>query len=261
MPKVDSYPHGAFSWADLATTDPEGAKRFYSGLLGWESVDVPVMQDMVYTLHQLNGHNVAASFKAPPQMENVAPCWNVYVTVNDVDSAVKSVEQAGGKVLQPPVDVMDTGRRAIISDQQGAVISLWQPRSNIGADIMGESGAIAWFELATNDLDSASEFYKNVFGYNVREIEEENRYVDYRVLFVGEMPVGVMIKIREDWGNVPPHWSIYLTVDDIESSRAKIVELGGKNLIDVLSIAMGKISLAMDPQGAGFYIFQPNRSS
>src|ERR671924_16979 len=42
---------GTFSWADLGTTDPEGAKAFYTGLLGWEPEDNPIPGDGgVYTV-------------------------------------------------------------------------------------------------------------------------------------------------------------------------------------------------------------------
>ena len=33
---------GTFSWADLATNRPAGAKAFYGGLFGWEFDDMPV---------------------------------------------------------------------------------------------------------------------------------------------------------------------------------------------------------------------------
>ncbi len=31
-----SYEAGTFSWVELATTDPDDAKRFYGGLFGWD---------------------------------------------------------------------------------------------------------------------------------------------------------------------------------------------------------------------------------
>ena len=41
MQVVKKYPDNLFSWVDLATTDPEGAKAFYGGLFGWEAEDKP----------------------------------------------------------------------------------------------------------------------------------------------------------------------------------------------------------------------------
>ena len=34
--------HGAFSWNELMTTDPEAAKQFYSEVFGWETEEYPM---------------------------------------------------------------------------------------------------------------------------------------------------------------------------------------------------------------------------
>ena len=41
MTQVEKHRPGAFCWADLATSDPEGAKAFYTELFGWDVNDVP----------------------------------------------------------------------------------------------------------------------------------------------------------------------------------------------------------------------------
>ena len=35
MTEVTRHEPGSFSWAELATTDPKGAKDFYTALFGW----------------------------------------------------------------------------------------------------------------------------------------------------------------------------------------------------------------------------------
>ena len=39
MGERTGYAPGTFSWADLSTTDTEGAKAFYTGLFGWDTED------------------------------------------------------------------------------------------------------------------------------------------------------------------------------------------------------------------------------
>jgi len=46
--------HGAFGWFELMTTDPEGAKKFYTELFGWETEDYP-MEKMNYTVLKVGG--------------------------------------------------------------------------------------------------------------------------------------------------------------------------------------------------------------
>ena len=50
---------GTFCWVDLGTTDAAAAKRFYTGLLGWEAEDMPA-GPMVYTMLRRGGLDVAA---------------------------------------------------------------------------------------------------------------------------------------------------------------------------------------------------------
>jgi len=45
---------GSFCWAELATTDGPGAKKFYGELFGWEALDSPVGPGMVYTMLKLH---------------------------------------------------------------------------------------------------------------------------------------------------------------------------------------------------------------
>ena len=44
MPK-----HGTFCWNELATKNVEAAKKFYTGLLGWTTREMP-MPSGVYTI-------------------------------------------------------------------------------------------------------------------------------------------------------------------------------------------------------------------
>ncbi len=65
---------GAFSWHELMTTDPEGAKAFYSELLGWEMRDEP-MPDMTYTIIKAGSGETGGLMKLPPQAAGMPPSW------------------------------------------------------------------------------------------------------------------------------------------------------------------------------------------
>ena len=47
MQETPSYAPGTFCWVELATTDGEAAKKFYSGLFGWTIDDRPMGPGMV----------------------------------------------------------------------------------------------------------------------------------------------------------------------------------------------------------------------
>src|SRR3712207_3328775 len=55
------HPQGAFSWADLSTTDTAAAKTFYSTVFGWDIVDQPIPEsDAVYSMARVNGKDACA---------------------------------------------------------------------------------------------------------------------------------------------------------------------------------------------------------
>src|SRR3954463_9545237 len=164
---------GTFSWADVTTTDQEDAKRFYSGLFGWEADDQPVGDGVYYSMMKLGGRAVAAISPQPQQQRDagVPPMWNNYVTVESADSAPARAGELGAPVHAPPFDVMDVGRMAVIQDPQGAFFMVWEPRASIGAELVNEPGALVWNELATSDLDAGAAFYRDLFGWETPEFE------------------------------------------------------------------------------------------
>lgn len=115
--------HGAFSWSELQTTDVEGAKKFYSGLLGWATEDFPT-EEMPYTIVKAGEEMVGGIMTLPPQCTGVPPHWGVYITVDDVDASAQKATELGGTIMVPPMDIKDVGRFSVIRDPQGAVFSI-----------------------------------------------------------------------------------------------------------------------------------------
>ena len=71
------------------------------------------------------GRVVAAMMPSPAAGQPAA--WNTYVSVTDIDATAAKVTNAGGQVIVPPLDVDGQGRMAMFADDQGALISAWQP--------------------------------------------------------------------------------------------------------------------------------------
>ncbi|MGB8701867.1 MAG: VOC family protein [Thermosynechococcaceae cyanobacterium] len=114
--------HGAFSWCELMTSDPDAAKTFYGRLFGWEMEDRP-MAGMVYTVLSAGGQEVGGLTAIPNSAPGMQPTWGTYVTVDDADATAALAAELGGKVLMPPRDIPDVGRFTLIQDPQGAIFS------------------------------------------------------------------------------------------------------------------------------------------
>jgi predicted enzyme related to lactoylglutathione lyase len=120
---IDLYKHGVFSWAELATTDVEGAKRFYTGLFGWTTEVAPI-EGVSYTLAKVGEERVAGIMSNQCGGGEIKPQWGVYITVDDVDAIAAKAEELGGKVLVPPTDIPEVGRFSSLMDPQGVMFSV-----------------------------------------------------------------------------------------------------------------------------------------
>lgn len=115
--------HGAPSWSELTTTDPQAAMQFYGELLGWTFEAMP-MAGGSYQVVKVKGESVAGIMSMPPGAPAIPPAWGTYLTVDHVDEAVKRAEGLGAKIMVPPTDIPGVGRFSVLSDPQGAMISL-----------------------------------------------------------------------------------------------------------------------------------------
>ena len=115
--------HGAFSWNELMTTDVASAKAFYSQLFGWDMHDEPMPQGS-YTLLNAGDRQVGGIMAIPAEAAGAPPAWGAYVTVDNVDEQATRAETLGGRIVVAPQDIPNVGRFAVISDPQGAMLSM-----------------------------------------------------------------------------------------------------------------------------------------
>ena len=118
----------AFPWHELYVPDDAAGMEFYTKALGM-GTNTMDMGEFKYTMLTHNGNNVCGIMStSSPQMKdmNIPPHWAVYMSVDDVDARVAKVEELGGKVVVPAMDIPTVGRMALISDPQGAHIWLFK---------------------------------------------------------------------------------------------------------------------------------------
>jgi len=114
---------GDFTWHELATTDPEGAMRFYSELFGWGRGAAHDMGGMgVYHLISHGGQDVGGIYKVHDA--STPPNWLSYVRVNDAAKAATAVKGAGGRVLHGPTEVPGGSWIVQLLDPQGGAFAV-----------------------------------------------------------------------------------------------------------------------------------------
>jgi uncharacterized protein len=112
-------------------------------------------------------------------------------------------------------------------------------------------GAFSWFELMTDDPKAALAFYGGLLGWTSEDMDMGTG--PYHVIKVGDTSVGGVMGKPPGAEAMPPMWGVYVTVDDIDATVAKCLELGGKVLMPVMEVkTVGRMAVLQDPQGAAF---------
>jgi uncharacterized protein len=241
---------GTFSWADLATSDADAAKAFYTGLFAWEPEDNPIPEGGVYTMLRKRGKAAAALFGPPQPGQPTA--WTSYVTVASADEAADAARKHGATVQGEPFDVMEVGRMAVIQDPTGAFFAVWEPRLSIGAEVVNEPGALTLNQLNTSDPERAEEFYSSAFGWRFEAVGSDD--VPYWGIYNDGRLNGGMMPLPPGDG-APPHWLAYFGTESADDDAGRIGELGGQMMVPPMSVPGGRILVAQDPTGGVFGLF------
>jgi uncharacterized protein len=125
-------------------------------------------------------------------------------------------------------------------------------------NVFQQQGAFSWCELMTTNTTAAKEFYARLFGWGI--VDRPVPGMMYHILNVGNREVGGLMGMPPDAPeNVPPHWGVYVTVDDVDASAQLVEELGGKIKYPPTDIPdIGRFALIQDPQGAMLSIISYN---
>ena len=125
--------HGDFCWTEIASTDAEKCKAFYSNVFGWTFKDSDAA-DEAFAYHEFTpaGGNYPSGglYRISPEIcgegELPPPHLLTYVAVDDVDANAKLAADLGATVVKPPADIPGTGRFAIIQDPTGAMLAIFK---------------------------------------------------------------------------------------------------------------------------------------
>ena len=241
---------GMFCWVELITSDVEGAKSFYSGLMGWKAEDDSIPGGGVYTMLRVGEKNVGGLYAINEEMKGVPPSWLLYVTVESAAEAASKAKSLGGTVVKDAFDVMDVGSMAVLQDPTGASFAVWQPKKHHGTQLASnEIGGACWHELATDDVERAGKFYSELFGWTPSIHDMPTG--PYTMFMNGEVHAGGMRQMSAEEKGIPVHWMVYFAVADCDAGAEDAKSRGGRIKMPPTDIpGIGRFSVIQDPQGA-----------
>ncbi len=215
-------------------------------------------------MFSLDGKSTAGMGPTPAGMQDsgIPPMWQTYVTVDDVDETVAKVTEHSGSVVMPTMLIFESGRMAVVAEPGGAVVSLWEAGSHVGAEVFNQPGALTWNELNTRDSAASREFWGEVLGWTFSEMDPGGD-MDYWLIRVTGKPDncadddmnGGVLQMNEQWpADIPPHWMVYFWVEDTDATIETLEELGGHVSVPPFDTSVAVVG---DDQGSTFSIIAP----
>ncbi|MCW5774107.1 MAG: VOC family protein [Rhodospirillaceae bacterium] len=123
---------------------------------------------------------------------------------------------------------------------------------------MGDHGTFYWNELLTDDVGTATKFYRSVLGWTTEEMPMPSGEKYIVVKANGKPAGGIMDKAHTGAKDAPSHWAAYIQVADVDAAVAQAGKAGGKVLQPCFDVpGVGRIAVLQDPTGAVIGIMTP----
>jgi len=124
---------------ELPADNVERAKKFYKETFDWQMEDVPEMNYIILRTTEVDekmmpgpkGYPTGAinggMFKRE-DADNMVTGPTFSVGVEDIETAIKKIKNAGGLILKEKTPVGEMGFIAYFKDTEGNILSVWQSK-------------------------------------------------------------------------------------------------------------------------------------
>lgn len=245
---------GHVDWVELTTSSLDNEAAFYKRIFDWHFTSLATL-----TLAESDGAKVAG---LSPRVTTIgdmqmSSTWTIFIRTADLEATMHRALELGGRVIEPPREVPDGWRAAVVADPTGAAFGLVQGSADFGFSTSGDPERPVWCDLMTRDRTEAQRFYTELFGWR----PELDPAMDYtRFTLAGEAVAGMVDLSTEAPPEAPAHWLPYFVVDDVESACDRVTEAGGTVSSPPMTVGPAVFATVEDPDGAVFGLLaSPNR--
>ncbi len=249
---------GGILSADIAVPEHEREVRFYSSVLS--TGENPLWQA---DLMNNRGMPIIGLGERSAEYAGLPLQWMPHIQVADVAASVERALGLGGSELVHGKGDDGQSLWAVLSDPNGAAFGIipvvpaeafQATEEDVSSSAAAPVGCISWLDLTVSDASATRDFYQQVVGWSVQDVEMEDageRYADYSMLGGDGNPAAGVCHARGVNLELPPVWLIYLPVGDLAESLRRVREGGGK-VIKVTQGTDGEYAYAViqDPVGA-----------
>jgi uncharacterized protein len=221
--------------ADIAVPEHERELRFYSRVLS--TGESPLWHET--TLMNNLGIPIIGLGALTAQYAQLPLQWMPHIQVTDVATSAQRALDLGGREVMHAKDDEGRSQWAVLLDPNGAAFGIIPvppaeaipPSSGSDSrDAAAPVGRIAWLDLTVPEAPATRDFYRQVVGWSVQDVEMSHageRYADYLMLAEDGHPTAGVCHARGVNLGLPPVWMLYLPVGDLAESLRRVEEEGG----------------------------------
>jgi hypothetical protein len=247
---------GKVIWLDLETTSLARAKKFYTGLFGWDFRDCHAA-DTDYAVAVSGGRSIAGALQRWIRNgEERRSVWLPFISVSDVDTAKRDALQHRAKIRSDPEDLPLRGRQALLTDLEGVHFAIVASSTGDPPDRLAMPGEWIWTSLYARDSGDEAVFYQQVFGFDLTGMPTHDGFERVRLSSGGHGRIGISA-LPTDSPALHPHWINFVRVASAADAMARARKLGGRVLVKAQRDSEGgTTAILADPTGASFGVME-----
>ena len=118
-------------------------------------------------------------------------------------------------------------------------------------------GTPSWADHLSHNGQAAKDFYTSLFGWTYDDHPAGPDMV-YTMFSHNGMAACASAEAGPGQENLPPHWSVYVTVDDLEAATERAKAAGGTVVFDPCDVMdVGRMAIIQDKEGAFLRLWYP----
>lgn len=118
------------------------------------------------------------------------------------------------------------------------------------------AGAPVWTDMCAPDLDQVADFYRELFGWELRRGGAE--VGGYGQFCLGDRTAAGAMAVPADMS--PPAWTLYFHAQDVDATVKAVEQAGGGAVFDTTDVLdLGRMAVLTDSAGVQFAAWQQGR--
>lgn len=245
---------GSIVHIELYSEDVEGFQSFAEAVFDWSFERDEALD---YTMWR-SGTPPFGALLDPADAPVEVPSALIYLAVDDVEGAGRSIVEAGGELLLDAMEIPGMGALSVFREPGGVIEAVWEDRpegeaAEVETPLFTDEpaiGSVTHFELYSEDPEATQDFHESVFGWTFETIDDGA----YTLAQPPTPPAGGLMAATDE---MPVGPLLYLQVESADDVSEEIADAGGAVLREPFEIeGWGTMAVFGAPGGVTFAVWE-----